>query len=302
MVIDWNGNERIDPVDIGISLSSVSYTESTIIDLCGYPFEFIQELTPAKNAVGKIKTFDPKNRYMKRKTTPLNRYGEGPFCRFSLNAGEYWGVAGVYALFDDESLLYIGLTQNFAQRFNQGYGIIAPKNCYVGGQSTNCKINSMVLSKYQNGNHIYLFFCETTDYKNVEAELIAAFSPPYNGTTCGRERRGLSAVEKDDYTEMKKNHPKKQNGGIILNDDFEPIWQAILAHAGEEFYTATGKSFTYAAHGSYIISSNAQTAKLARGNFEKAYRNMDVYSPTEFSHKIIGSSYVKAILRDQRIK
>jgi hypothetical protein len=75
-----------------------------------------------------------------------------------------------------------GLTQNFAQRFNQGYGIIAPKNCYIGGQSTNCKINSMILRKYVCGEHVYLYFHQTSEYASIESELIQALAPPYNGT------------------------------------------------------------------------------------------------------------------------
>lgn len=83
--------------------------------------------------------------------------------------------------------------------------------------------------------------------------------------------------------------------------DFESIWQAILSHAGETFYIPKGP-FTYTAHGWYIISSRALSRKLTRSNFETALRIMDRVSPTAFNKTIIGSSYVKAILNDPRIR
>lgn len=181
-MLNWNGNGRIDPVDVGSSLSALSCVEKDAVDLCGYPFQFIQELEPEKNAFGKIKTFDPKIRYYKKSSTQLNKYGDGPFCRFPLNSNRFLGICGVYALFDSQDLLYVGRTQNFAQRFNQGYGIISPKNCYIGGQSTNCKINSMILRKYVCGEHIYLYFHQTSQYTSIESKLIQALAPPYNGT------------------------------------------------------------------------------------------------------------------------
>lgn len=61
-----------------------------------------------------------------------------------------------------------------------GYSSISPRNCYVGGQSTNCKMNKMVLSLFEQGKRVSLYFNITTDYKRVELELIREVVTPYN--------------------------------------------------------------------------------------------------------------------------
>ena len=51
---------------------------------------------------------------------------------------------------------------------NIGYGKISPRNCYAGGQSTNCKMNKIVLELFQQGKRVDLFFHKTENYKNVK--------------------------------------------------------------------------------------------------------------------------------------
>lgn len=181
-MIDLNRNGKFDPADTRISISVEQQRENRSINLLGYPFTYVQELSPERNLLGQIKQYDPKENYSKKASTPLNKYGNGPFCRFSLKAKGYRGIPGVYAMFDNQNLLYIGQTENFEQRFNTGYGIIAPRNCYIGGQNTNCKINSMILSKYLNGDNVHLYFFETFDFDRVEHELIQTLQPPLNGS------------------------------------------------------------------------------------------------------------------------
>ena len=80
----------------------------------------------------------------------------------------------------DNAIIYIGETENLSQRFNIGYGNISPRNCYVGGQSTNCKMNKIVLELYEQGKIIDLYFYETKDYKSVELDLLRNMKTPYN--------------------------------------------------------------------------------------------------------------------------
>ena len=110
------------------------------------------------------------------------KYGAGAFCRFSVEADE---VAGVYALTDEKfQVLYIGETCNLYQRFNNksygSYGFITPAACYEGGQSTNCKINQLVLRYFEKGNPLRLYFMESEFYKQVERELLQCFKTSYN--------------------------------------------------------------------------------------------------------------------------
>ena len=178
-MIDWNRNKKIDPVDIGISIAVDSYTSGSL-NLINYSFTLIQEVIPEHNTKGQIRQYMPHVLYSKRQTSKLHKYGMGPFCRFSISR-TWCGISGVYALYNNHHLLYIGQCKDFAQRFNMGYGIISPRNCYVGGQVTNCKINAMILKEYLDGKKIYLYFYETIDYERVEQKLINGLNPPYNG-------------------------------------------------------------------------------------------------------------------------
>ena len=146
----------------------------------GIQFIFVQELTPERNAKGQINQAMPQDRYKKSYASKLNAHGGGPFCKFSIDS-EWAGRSGVYALLSNDGLLYIGECADLRSRYNMGYGTISPKNCYQGGQPTNCKINSMVLNQYLCGNKVCLYFHETNDYKQIEDFLIKSLAPPYNG-------------------------------------------------------------------------------------------------------------------------
>lgn len=179
---------------------------------------------------------------------------------------------------------------NFAQRFNSGYGIIAPRNCYTGGQNTNCKINAMILQKYLEGERVFLFFFETSDYARIEHELIEALYPPFNYVSLPRHTASPYRQKQSDTSKTEE----KQS--------FDAIWSRILASVGETFYTGGRQlEFTYKACGNAIISSRAQTTLLTKDNIKNAYFIMSNANATEFSKKIMGSSYVKAILSDPRI-
>jgi hypothetical protein len=86
----------------------------------------------------------PQSRYRNARDLPLNGHGAGPFCCFSIARG--LNVPGVYVLTLAGEAVYVGKCTSLARRFGpQGYGAIQPKNCFVGGQSTNCKILSGAL-------------------------------------------------------------------------------------------------------------------------------------------------------------
>ena len=80
---------------------------------------------------------------------------------------------------------YIGKTNTtLNQRFN-GYGSIQPRNCYEGGQSTNCHINQNVLEDAKAGGTLWVYFHETTHPEHLEAYLLNSLvatgqRPPWN--------------------------------------------------------------------------------------------------------------------------
>ncbi len=145
--------------------------------LLNHHFVHVTTINPARNIDNSIKTFKPEKKYLE--TKELNKYGTGPFCRFSIPV-KWSGAMGVYALFFDEKLLYIGQCIDLAKRYNQGYGQISPRACFKGGQSTNCKINKIILESIQEDIEVNLFFLETSLYEQIESDLINYYNPKYN--------------------------------------------------------------------------------------------------------------------------
>lgn len=149
--------------------------------LLSYEFEFVENLRPVVNKDGTIKEFYPQKGYIeKHPDAVLNKYGDGAFCRFSIDP-KWYGVSGVYAYYIDDNLIYIGQCLDFAKRFNMGYGNITSHCCVQkGGQSTNCKMNKVVLEAFKNPKTVAVYFCRTPSYDAVEAELIQYYNPKYN--------------------------------------------------------------------------------------------------------------------------
>lgn len=150
--------------------------EDKQMTICGYPFRFLQQLIPECNN-GEVVKYFPQKDYRNTANLPLLHYGKGAFCRFSINAS---AVAGVYIWVVENEIIYIGETSNLAIRFNRGYGSISPRNCFVGGQSTNCKMNKIVMEYYERHTPVNLYFYETKRYKQVELELLCHYNTKYN--------------------------------------------------------------------------------------------------------------------------
>lgn len=185
--------------------------------LLDYVFTYVCDIEPAKNIDGTIKEFHPEKN--NNKGSILNKYGEGPFCKFSISP-KWSGVMGVYALFFDDELKYIGQCIDFAKRFNQGYGQIQSRNCFVKGQSTNCKINKFIFSSIGNGICVKLHFFETNLYDEVESKLIEHYKPMLNA------KRGVSSSKnscKETIKFNKKKCEKKPSRQLGVDDVYDHL-------------------------------------------------------------------------------
>lgn len=148
--------------------------------ISGYQFIWAGAIQPERDADGSLREFMPQERYSKSGSTRLNRHGIGPFCRFRLRGLSE--TAGVYVLTVNDKVKYVGRAQNFAERWgSRGYGTISPRNCYHGGQPTNCKVNNRILLSRSVGARIDLWFHQTEDLGCTEAKLISALAPAWNG-------------------------------------------------------------------------------------------------------------------------
>ncbi len=59
-----------------------------------HEFTFVCELRPARDEHGAVLQMMPQEKYAKRESTRLNRYGAGTFCKFKIPNG--FQTAGVY--------------------------------------------------------------------------------------------------------------------------------------------------------------------------------------------------------------
>ena len=145
----------------------------------GFLFRRIGPIKPERDPSGAVVEFMPQARYANVRSRSLNPYGQGPFCRFTVARGMH--VPGVYVLTLAGEPVYAGKCQDLAQRFGpQGYGSIQPRNCFVGGQSTNCKVNNRILRHTIRGQLIELWFHAADDPGPVERELVSRLRPSWN--------------------------------------------------------------------------------------------------------------------------
>lgn len=145
------------------------------------PFQFICQIIPELDKSGKPFEYMPQSRYKNSKNHPLHKFGNGPFCKFKIPS-HYSTKTGVYAITQDDVVVYVGECVDLTKRYNMGYGNISPKNCFKGGQPTNCRINSQILQSYKNGKKLNLLFYETKDRFKIENELIVNLNPVWNKT------------------------------------------------------------------------------------------------------------------------
>jgi hypothetical protein len=153
----------------------------------------------------------PSNKYNNRANKKLNKYGKGPFCRFRIP--NTLNSEGVYIIKVNNDIMYIGECENLSRRFNLGYGLISPRNCFVGGQSTNCKINSYILQEMKNGSKVYLFFYETGERFKIESKLIKKYKPEWNANSgkyinsVGKKSVNTRRKEVNDVGNISKYYP-----------------------------------------------------------------------------------------------
>ena len=147
------------------------------IQIEDHTFELICSIEP-EHANGLILQDKPQARFDNEKNLPLNKYGEGAFCRFRIPKEHT--IAGVYVVTSDDDPKYVGECENLSSRYNTGYGQISPRNCFKGGQETNCRINKLILNETLAGRSVKLWFKPTAEYKAIERDLRNQRAWPWN--------------------------------------------------------------------------------------------------------------------------
>ena len=158
-----------------------SKTPGGSLRLGDYEFRHVTALEVERDRNGKPLKNRPQPRYSKASVTKLHLYGDGEFCRFTIPNDPPLG--GVYVITSEGRPQYVGECVDLSKRYNTGYGNISPRNCFEGGQQTNCRINKLVLAEAAAGRRLDLWFFETANRKQVEARLIRSVRPPWNRTS-----------------------------------------------------------------------------------------------------------------------
>ena len=153
-------------------------SDNNVRRIGGYDFRYICAIEPEREPNGTVLTFMPQARYVNTDGLKLNKYGNGPFCKFKIPRNlEY---PGVYAFIEASDVKYIGEAVALSSRFNMGYGNISPRNCFVGGQDTNCRINNLILQQILASSKISLWFLNTSNHKSIESQLRASLFLSWN--------------------------------------------------------------------------------------------------------------------------
>ena len=145
----------------------------------GVEFEHGSPIVIARNPDGTPWLDVPRVRYANVRSLSLNQYGSGPFARLIVRRLPLH--PGVYAVVNGNGdVLYIGKASgSLAERWN-GYATIQPRNCFIGGQSTNCRINGLILKAITAGRSLDVYVHEIPEPIPLETRLIAAVQPPWN--------------------------------------------------------------------------------------------------------------------------
>jgi hypothetical protein len=198
----------------------------TELKLVDYIFKGVSKIVPDLDENGDPIEYKPQLRYNNVDDLPLNEYGKGPFCKFKIPSGIY--ASGVYALLVSDAVKYIGQCDNLSKRWNTGYGNISPRNCFVGGQPTNCRLNSFILIAFKANSNLNLFFYQTNDYDAIESELIKRYSPEWNIQKPNKHRSASNL----------RGNPMSPYKDSIGHSKYEPLTD-YLQHSKNEFETLT---------------------------------------------------------------
>ena len=151
------------------------------VNVGGYDFLWACAIEADRDTTGVLIYDAPHGRYANPNSLPLHAHGQGPFVR--LRTENLPPEPGVYAVVNgDGDVLYVGRARDSIRRrwSPQGYAVIHARNCFQGGQSTNCRINALIAGQLAQRRPLALWTLTTPDPTPIETNIIGRLRPPWN--------------------------------------------------------------------------------------------------------------------------
>ena len=152
-----------------------------------------------------------------------------------------------------KAILYVGRCTGerkgkgtLADRFNAGYGNISPRNCFENGQSTNCRINNLVLYLCKEKYSIELVFHRTPNgdsASRVEADILNKTRPPWNRNVPSYATPSSGQPVGSEPKAAERETGRRQTGGLteVVRQEVIDHWFTPARSRGEREVTVTAR-------------------------------------------------------------
>lgn len=200
------------------------------MEVCGYEFEAADRLDLDRTDGGVVAVDVPQREYGARGERSVHPDGWGPFCRFELPSDRA-SRPGVYLVTVDDEAVYVGEASDVEERFTDGYGDVAPADCFEGGDRRACRVNTEVFHAVRAGRDVRVHLHSTADFEGTDEEnaalrriisddLLSAFDAAWNRED-GDEAFADAVAEADRETAVDGGAADAERGAPATPDGTE---------------------------------------------------------------------------------
>lgn len=140
------------------------------IELGDLPLRYLLDVVPDQSWGGDPIVYEAHTRYDNVLGRALLPSGLGPFCRFREPSLPH--LAGVMLFTVDGVPAYLQDVPDLNQAFNLRFGLIAPRQCYEGGDEQACRVNAEVLRAIREGQVVSLWFRATLNARQATVRAL----------------------------------------------------------------------------------------------------------------------------------
>ncbi len=111
----------------------------------------------------------PQDRFKNPNSYLINEALKVFYCSFKVSAPR---KPGVYKIFVNDELVYVGRAANLHNRLSVQYGNVSPRHPFAGGQLQKCRTNSKINDALCSEKHVVMEWEVCEDYIDRERELL----------------------------------------------------------------------------------------------------------------------------------